>query len=79
MVNRLLKVISPLIISVSLLMEPLFGSLLGWILDVQDPPNVWTWVRVQVIVMCCHCDQLAALLDWRGSAVVWCRHGNDWQ
>ena len=43
-INASLKWLPPLVISVSVILEPIFGGLLGWILDVQDFPNYWTWI-----------------------------------
>lgn len=45
MVNYLLEHISPLLVSVVLLMEPLFGSLIGFAFDKQGVPGLWTFVR----------------------------------
>ena len=43
-INASLRWLPPLVISVSVVMEPLLGGLLGWFLGVQDIPNMWTWV-----------------------------------
>lgn len=45
MVNNLLEHLSPLIVSVVLLMEPLVGSLIGFAFGKQDMPGLFTWVR----------------------------------
>ena len=43
-INASLRWLPPLVISVSVVMEPLLGGLLGWVLGVQAVPNMWTWV-----------------------------------
>jgi drug/metabolite transporter (DMT)-like permease len=43
-INASLKWLPPLVISVSVILEPLLGGLLGWFLDVQDVPNFWTLI-----------------------------------
>ena len=43
-INASLKWLPPLVISVSVVLEPLLGGLLGWGLGVQDVPNQWTWI-----------------------------------
>ena len=43
-INASLKWLPPLVISVSVVMEPLLGSVLGWLLGVQSIPNMWTWM-----------------------------------
>ena len=42
-INACLKWLPPLVISVSVVFEPLLGGLLGWALGVQDVPGMWTW------------------------------------
>ena len=42
--NYCMKVISPLVISVFVNFEPLFGSIIGWVFGYQDVPGVWTWI-----------------------------------
>ena len=42
--NTCLRWMSPLIISVVMIAEPVIGSLLGWMLGVEDIPGGWTWV-----------------------------------
>ena len=37
--NGVLKYISPLVVTISLTLEPLFGSLLGWVLGVAAAPG----------------------------------------
>lgn len=43
-INACLKWLPPLVISVSVVFEPLLGGLLGWALGVQDVPGIWTWL-----------------------------------
>ena len=43
-INASLRWLPPLVISVSVVMEPLLGGFLGWVLGVQAVPNIWTWV-----------------------------------
>jgi drug/metabolite transporter (DMT)-like permease len=43
-INASLRWLPPLVISVSVVMEPLLGSLLGWFLGVQSIPDMWTWM-----------------------------------
>ena len=43
-INASLRWLPPLVISVSVVLEPLLGGLLGWFLGVQDIPDLWTWV-----------------------------------
>ncbi len=43
-INASLRWLPPLVISVSVLFEPILGTLLGWMLGtVDDPPGLWTW------------------------------------
>lgn len=44
MANLALEYISPLIVSVLLLFEPLIGSFIGYIVGVQGPPSLVTWL-----------------------------------
>jgi len=41
--NTLLKWLSPIVISLALMMEPVLGSLLGWAVGVTDAPSHTTW------------------------------------
>ena len=43
-INASLRWLPPLVISVSVVMEPLLGSVIGWILGVQSIPDMWTWM-----------------------------------
>jgi len=43
-INASLRWLPPLVISVSVVLEPLLGGLLGWVLGVQAVPGFWTWV-----------------------------------
>ena len=42
-INASLRWLPPLVISVSVVLEPLLGGLLGWFLGVQEIPDFWTW------------------------------------
>ena len=42
-INASLKWLPPLVISVSVVLEPILGGILGWALGVQDIPGRWTW------------------------------------
>jgi len=50
-INASLRWLPPLVISVSVVLEPLLGGVLGWLLDVQDVPNLWTWVGGPFMIM----------------------------
>jgi hypothetical protein len=41
--NTLLRYMPPLIITLGCNMEPLLGSLLGWVAGVMAPPGAWTY------------------------------------
>ncbi len=43
-INASLKWLPPLVISVSVVFEPLLGGILGWFLGVESVPDVWTWL-----------------------------------
>lgn len=43
-INASLKWLPPLVISVSVVIEPLLGGLLGWVIGVESVPNIWTWI-----------------------------------
>mgnify|MGYP000957761614 CR=1 FL=1 len=50
-INASLRWLPPLVISVSVVLQPLLGGVLGWILNVQDVPNLWTWVGDPFMIM----------------------------
>jgi drug/metabolite transporter (DMT)-like permease len=41
-INAVLRWIPPLVISMILLMEPIIGSMIGWLIGVDDIPGRWT-------------------------------------
>lgn len=41
--NTCLRYISPLIVSVSVTLEPVLGSIIGWLLFDSGVPGAWTW------------------------------------
>ena len=43
-INASLRWLPPLVISVSVVFEPLLGGILGWFLGVESVPDLWTWV-----------------------------------
>jgi drug/metabolite transporter (DMT)-like permease len=43
-INASLRYLPPLVISVSVVLEPLLGGMLGWALGVEEIPSLWTWV-----------------------------------
>ena len=43
-INATLRHLSPLVVSVTLVMEPLVGSIIGWGLRTAGVPGVWTWI-----------------------------------
>jgi drug/metabolite transporter (DMT)-like permease len=51
LVNLALKHLSPLLISVSCLWEPLLGGVLGYLVGVQGPPSVITAVAAPLILL----------------------------
>jgi drug/metabolite transporter (DMT)-like permease len=44
MFNYLLKIISPLIITIFMNLEPVIGSIIGWAFGFQAVPSYWTFV-----------------------------------
>jgi len=49
--NTCLRYISPLVISTSVTLEPLLGSLIGWAFFGSGVPGKWTWVGGPVLVV----------------------------
>jgi drug/metabolite transporter (DMT)-like permease len=49
--NTCLRYISPLIISTSVTLEPLLGSLIGWAFFGSGVPGQWTWVGGPILVV----------------------------
>ena len=42
--NYALKYVQPLVISILVTLEPIVGSLIGWILFNAGVPGMWTWI-----------------------------------
>jgi drug/metabolite transporter (DMT)-like permease len=49
--NTCLRYISPLVISTSVTLEPLLGSLIGWAFFDSGVPGQWTWVGGPILVV----------------------------
>lgn len=49
--NFLLKFLSTQIIGTALLAEPVVGSIIGYALDVQGVPGLWTWLGGGVLMV----------------------------
>ena len=49
-INAVLHWLPPLVVSVTLVMEPLIGSLMGWILGLESIPGIWTWLGGPLII-----------------------------
>ena len=48
--NTCLRYISPLVVSVSVTLEPVLGSLIGWLFFDSGVPGTWTWVGGAVLM-----------------------------
>lgn len=48
--NTCLRYISPLIVSVSVTLEPVLGSIIGWLLFDAGVPGPWTWLGGTVLM-----------------------------
>ena len=48
--NTLLKYLHPLLLTLSLTLEPLIGSVIGWMLGLAQPPGVYTWVGGAILL-----------------------------
>lgn len=49
--NTCLRYISPLIVSVAVTLEPVIGSIIGWIFFDTGVPGAWTWVG-GIVLLC---------------------------
>ncbi|MGB2048978.1 MAG: DMT family transporter [Candidatus Poseidoniaceae archaeon] len=49
--NYCLKYVSPLLISISVTLEPLLGSLIGWMFFSTGVPGVWTWIGGPILML----------------------------
>jgi len=52
-INASLRWLPPLVISVGVVLEPLIGSLIGWLLNVEQVPGIWTLVGGPLMVIGC--------------------------
>jgi len=48
--NTCLRYLSPLVVSVAVTLEPVLGSMIGWLLFDSGVPGRWTWVGGLVLV-----------------------------
>ncbi len=49
-INAVLRWFPPLVISIAVVLEPLIGSLLGWILGTTSVPGIWTWLGGPLLI-----------------------------
>ena len=49
--NTCLRYISPLVVSVAVTLEPVLGSLIGWLFFNSGVPGTWTWVGGAVLMV----------------------------
>ena len=49
--NYCLKYVSPLLISISVTLEPVIGSLIGWLFFSTGVPGLWTWVGGPILML----------------------------
>ena len=49
--NTCLRYMSPLVVSTSVTLEPLLGSLIGWAFFGSGIPGKWTWVGGPILVV----------------------------
>jgi drug/metabolite transporter (DMT)-like permease len=49
--NYCLKYISPLLISISVTLEPVIGSIIGWLFFSTGVPGLWTWVGGPILML----------------------------
>ncbi|RPG81980.1 MAG: DMT family transporter [Euryarchaeota archaeon TMED117] len=49
--NYCLKYISPLLISISVTLEPVIGSIIGWLFFSTGVPGLWTWVGGPILLL----------------------------
>jgi len=48
--NAVLRWLPTLLISVTLVMEPMIGALIGWAIGVENIPGIWTWIGGPLMV-----------------------------
>ena len=49
--NYCLKYVSPLLISISVTLEPVIGSIIGWLFFSTGVPGLWTWVGGPILML----------------------------
>lgn len=49
--NYCLKYVSPLLISISVTLEPVLGSLIGWMFFSTGIPGLWTWIGGLILML----------------------------
>ena len=49
--NYCLKYVSPLLISISVTLEPVLGSLIGWMFFSTGIPGLWTWIGGPILMV----------------------------
>jgi len=49
--NYCLKFVSPLLISISVTLEPVLGSLIGWMFFSTGIPGMWTWIGGPILML----------------------------
>ena len=48
--NAVLRWLPALLISVTLVLEPVIGALIGWVIGVEAVPELWTWIGLPVML-----------------------------
>ena len=43
-INMLLKYLHPLLLTLSMTVEPLVGTVIGWMCGMAQPPGLFTWI-----------------------------------
>ena len=49
--NYCLKYVSPLLISISVTLEPVLGSIIGWMFFSTGIPGLWTWIGGPILLL----------------------------
>ena len=49
--NIVLKYVHPLLLTLSLTVEPLIGSLMGWFVGLAEAPGIFTWIGGGVLLI----------------------------
>ncbi len=49
--NYCLKYVSPLLISISVTLEPVLGSIIGWMFFSTGVPGMWTWIGGPILIL----------------------------